>query len=172
MPLMEDEQLVLRWLSQYGPLTKNILRRFLHYKHADTANRILAGLKRRRYIYEIDGGRYYAVDRYDKPVRRMQIASWVLIQFIKQIQPNHHHQANEPSQIFFLKDKTVYEILVIFENEEHLISLLQPQKNTKYIIVVPNMEMVENLNLPDVPCLFATAEPTEKEEPKITFYSV
>ena len=66
----------------------------------------------------------------------------------------------------------LYEILVLNPDEEHLVRLLQPQKNTKYILVVPNMEMAESLQLPDAPCLFATAEPTEKEEPKITFYSV
>ncbi len=37
---------------------------------------------------------------------------------------------------------------------------------SKFIIVVPNMEMAENLQLTKAPCLFATVEPTEKEEPK------
>ena len=54
MPLMEDEQLVLRWLSQYGPLSKNVLRRLLHYKNTETRDRILSGMRRRRYIYEIN----------------------------------------------------------------------------------------------------------------------
>lgn len=171
MPLMEDEQLVLRWLSQYGPLSKNVLRRFLHYKNTETRDRILVGMRRRRYIYEIQGGKYYAVDKYDKPVPKMQTAVWVLLQFSKQIKPDHHYQATVPSQIFFLKGKLIYEILVLREGEEHLIRLLQPQENTKYIIVVPNMEMAENLQLPKAPCLFATVEPTDKEEPKITFYS-
>jgi len=169
---MEDEQLVLRWLSQYGPLSKNVLRRLLHYKNTETRDRILAGLRRRRYIYEIQGGRFFAVDKYDKPVPRMQTAVWVLLQFSQQIQPDHHYQATVPSQIFFLKEKQIYEILVLKEGEEHLVRLLQPQKNTKYIIVVPNMEMAEDLPIPKAPCLFETVEPTEKEEPKVTFYSV
>ena len=50
MPLMEDEQLVLRWLSQDGPLSKNVLRRLLHYKNTETRDRILVGMRRRRYI--------------------------------------------------------------------------------------------------------------------------
>lgn len=171
MPLMEDEQLILRWLSQYGPLSKNVLRRLLHYKNTETRDRILAGMRRRRYIYEIQGGRFYAVDKYDKPVARMQTAIWVLLQFSKQIQPDHHYQATVPSQIFFLKGKQIYEILVLHEGEEHLVRLLQPQRNTKYILVVPDMAMAENIQLPDAPCLFATVEPTDKEEPKVTFYS-
>lgn len=172
MPLMEDEQLVLRWLSQYGPLSKNVLRRLLHYKNTETRDRILTGMRRHRYIYEIQGGKFFAVDKYDKPVSKMQTAVWVLLQFSNQIKPDHHYQASAPSQIFFLKGKLIYEILVLREGEEHLVRLLQPQENTKYIIVVPNMEMAENLQLPKAPCLFTTVEPTDKEEPEVVFYSV
>ena len=171
MPLMEDEQLVLRWLSQYGPLSKGVLHRLLYYKPFETKKRILAGMKRRRYICEIQGGKYFAVDKYDKPVPKMQTAIWVLLQFSEQIQPDHHYQASIPSQIFFLKGKLLYEILVLNEGEDHLVRLLQPQENTKYIFVVPNMEMAENLVLPDAPCLFAMVEPTDREEPKVTFFT-
>ena len=41
----------------------------------------------------------------------------------------------------------------------------------KYIIVVPDMDMVEQLQLPDAPCLFATVTPNGFEEPEITFYT-
>ena len=57
------------------------------------------------------------------------------------------------------------------EDEDHLVRLLQPQEDTKYILVVPNMEFANKLILPDAPCLFATVDQTECEAPKITFYS-
>lgn len=55
--------------------------------------------------------------------------------------------------------------------QDHLVRLLQPQEDTKYILVVPNMEFANKLILPDAPCLFATVDQTECEAPKITFYS-
>lgn len=101
----------------------------------------------------------------------MITAVWVLLQFIEQIAPEAHWQADAPAQISFLKDKTAYEIVVLYEDEDHLVRLLQPQEDTKYILVVPNMEFANKLILPDAPCLFATVDQTECEAPKITFYS-
>lgn len=172
MALMEEEQLILSWLSQYGPLPKTAIRHLLPYKQGQTVNRILQGLKRRRYIVEIEDGAYLATDRYCEPKQRMLAAVWVLIQFAQQIAPGSHHQADSPSQIFFLKESIAYEIVVLYEGEDHLLRLLQPQEDTKYIIVVPDRSMVERLPLPDAPCLFATVEPSDETEPKITFYSI
>ena len=90
---------------------------------------------------------------------------------IEQIDPEAHWQADAPAQISFLKDKTAYEIVVLYEDEDHLARLLQPQEDTKYIFVVPNMGFANKLMLPDAPCLFATVEQTEAGTPKITFYS-
>ena len=171
MALMEDEQHVVRWLSQYGPMSKGMIRQLLYYKPSETVGRLLAGLKRRRYITPLENNRYYAIDRYCEPKQRMITAVWVLLQFIRQIDPGAHRQAEAPAQIFFLKDKTAYEIVVLYEEEDHLIRLLQPQEDTKYIIVVPNTEFADKLQLPDAPCLFATVEPTTQESPKVTFYS-
>ena len=64
MSLMEDEQLIVRWLTEYGPLTKGMLRTLLHYKTSTTVGRILASLRRRKYITEIEDGRYYTEFQY------------------------------------------------------------------------------------------------------------
>ncbi len=172
MALMEEEHLILSWLSQYGPLPKAAIRRLLHHKPGQTVNRILQGLRRSRYIVEIEDGAYLATDRHCEPKRRMITAVWVLIQFAEQIAPGAHRQADAPAQIFFLKEHTAYEIVVIYDGEDHLLRLLQPQEDTKYIIVVPNRNMIEKLPLPDAPCLFATVEPTDGQEPEIMFYSI
>ena len=171
MALLDEERLVVTWLSQYGPLPKGIIRQLLHYKSSDTVGRILMGLKRRRYITQLRDSGYYAIDRYCEPKPRMIAAIWVLLEFIKQIEPFAHNQAARPSQIFFLKEKTAYEIIVLYEEEDHLVRLLQPQDDTKYIIVIPNLEFADKLILPDAPCLFATIQPTDRETPTVTFYS-
>lgn len=171
MSLMEDEQLIVRWLTEYGPLTKGMLRTLLHYKTSTTVGRILASLRRRKYITEIEDGRYYATDKFSKVDSRMHEALWILFQFTEHIEPNAHRTAEAPAQIFFLKEKTGYEIVVLHEEEDHLVTLLRPQPKTKYIFVIPNLEFAEKLRLPDVPCLFATIEHGENEMPQISFYS-
>ena len=160
MALMEDERLILRWLSQYGPLRWPQIRGLLYYRPQRSVNRLVQNMKHARRIAAIEDGEYLAVDQY-----------WVLLQFIEQIAPEAHWQADAPAQISFLKDKTAYEIVVLYEDEDHLVRLLQPQEDTKYILVVPNMEFANKLILPDAPCLFATVDQTECEAPKITFYS-
>ena len=156
MALMEDERLILRWLSQYGPLRWPQIRGLLYYRPQRSVNRLVQNMKHARRIAAIEDGEYLAVDQYCEPKQRMITAVWVLLQFIEQIAPEAHWQADAPAQISFLKDKTAYEIVVLY---------------TKYILVVPNMEFANKLILPDAPCLFATVDQTECEAPKITFYS-
>ena len=64
-----------------------------------------------------------------------------------------------------------YEIVVLYESEQSLLRLLQPQEELKYIIVLPHISMAEGLRLPRAPCLFATVEFQGKEDPEVKFYS-
>ncbi len=173
MALLEDERLVLRWLSEYGPLQRQQVQHLLYEKSERSINGIFRNLKRSRYVVEIQNGSYLALDRYCEPNQRMITAVWVLLQFVEQIAPDAHRQSDTPAQIFFLKDKAAYEIVVLYEGEDHLTHLLQPQTDTKYILVVPDMAFAASLPLPDAPCLFATVEPSDlPNPPKVTFYSV
>ena len=52
MALREEEHLIVRWLSQYGPMSREMIRKLLHYKPSDTVTRILNGLVRYRKIVE------------------------------------------------------------------------------------------------------------------------
>ena len=75
-------------------------------------------------------------------------------------------------KIFFLKENVGYEIVVLYDGEQHLMRLLQPQEDDlKYIIVVPHISMAQSLYVPKVPCLYATVDFEGREEPHITFYS-
>ena len=113
-----------------------------------------------------------ALDEMCKPDQRLIIAVWVLLQFIDQVEPLAHYPAVYPAQIFMLKENVGYEIVVLYDGEQHLTRLLQPQEDDmKYIIVVPHISMVQSLYLPKVPCLYATVDFEGKEEPNITFYS-
>lgn len=110
MALMEDERLILRWLSQYGPLRWPQIRGLLYYRPQRSVNRLVQNMKHARRIAAIEDGEYLAIDQYCEPKQRMITAVWVLLQFIEQIAPEAHWQADAPAQISFLKDKAAYEM--------------------------------------------------------------
>ena len=169
--LLQDEQYIIKWLSQYGTLTKTQVIRLLKDKPVSTAEKIIRNLKRDMRITDV-GGYYLALDEMCKPDQRLIIAVWVLLQFIDQVEPLAHYPAVYPAQIFFLKENVGYEIVVLYDDEQHLMRLLQPQEDDlKYIIVVPHISMAQSLYVPKDPCLYATVDFEGREEPHITFYS-
>lgn len=169
--LLQDEQYVLKWLSQYGALTKTQLIRLLRDKPVSTAEKIVKNLKRQLLISEVAGGYYLSIDPMSQPDQRITIAVWVLLQFIGRVDPMSHYPASYPAQLFFLKDDVGYEIVVLYDGEQHLTRLLQPQDELKYIFVLPRIAMARELRLPPVPCVFCTVDYNGRDEPEVTFYT-
>ena len=170
--LLQEEQYVVRWLTQYGALTKRQVIRLLHDKPPQTAEKIIRNLKRGLMISDISGGYYLGLDAMCQPDQRMILAVWVLLQFIEQVDPMAHNPATYPSQLFFLKGDVGYEIVVLYDGEQHLTRLLQPQEDLKYIFVLPHIAMAQELVLPSaVPRLFATVDYGGQEVPTVKFYS-
>ena len=161
---------MVKWLSQYGALPKTQLIRMLQ-KPPQTAERIIKNLKKQMRAADVGGGYYVGLDSLCRPDQRTILAVWVLLKFIDYVDPMAHYPAVYPSQIFFLKENVGYEIVVLYEGEESLLRLLQPQDDLKYIIVLPRISMAEKLMLPKVPCLFATVGFEGAEEPEVTFYT-
>lgn len=168
--LLQDEQYVVKWLSQYGALPKTQVVRMLQ-KPSQTAEKILRNLKKQMRIADVSGGYYLGLDSMCQPDQRTILAVWVLLKFIDFVDPMAHYPAVYPSQLFFLKENTGYEIVVLYEGESNLLRLLQPEEDLKYIIVLPHISMAANLKLPNAPCLFATVDFHGQEEPDIVFYS-
>ena len=168
--LLQEEHMILQWLSQYGVLTRKQLTRMLQKEQA-TVDRIIKSMRKRMMISEISGGYYIGLDPYCKPDQRTVLAMWVLLKFIDQVDPMAHYPASYPSQIFFLKDNIGYEIVVVYEGEGSNLRLLQPEDELKYIIVVPHISMVQSLPIPKAECLFATVDFNGEDEPEITFYT-
>ena len=106
----------------------------------------------------------------EKPDEKLITAIWVLLQYVPLIGSFNHHCANYPGQIYFLKDQTGYEIVVLSEGENLLPSLLATQDNLKYILVVPNEEMIPMVTLPSAPCVFATVAHHGKNVPEVKFH--
>lgn len=168
--LLQEEMLILQWLSQYGVLTRKQLICMLQ-KETATVERIIKSMKKRMMISEISGGYYIGLDSFCRPDQRTILAVWVLLKFIKDVDPMAHYPASYPSQIFFLKENTGYEIVVLYEGEGSSLKLLQPYEELKYIIVVPHISMVQSLKLPKAQCLIATVDYNGEDEPEITFYT-
>ena len=168
--LLQDEMLVLNWLSQYGVLSKTQVVRMLQKPKA-TAERILKSLKKKMRIAYISGGYYVGLDAMCRPDQRTILAVWVLLKFMSDIEPMAHYPASYPSQIFFLKENMGYEIVVLYEGEESNLRLLQSDDELKYIIVVPHFSMLETLRVPKANCLFATVSYNGEDEPEIIFYT-
>lgn len=168
--LLEDEQHIIKWLSQYGALHRAQLMKMLQ-KPKSTADKILRNLKRQMRVSDICGGYYVGLDPMCQPDQRLILAIWVLLKFIDHVDPMGHYPAVYPSQLFFLKENIGYEIVVLYNGEQNLIKLLQPQDDLKYIIVLPQISMASTINLPNAPCLFATVNFQNEEEPEVVFYS-
>jgi hypothetical protein len=168
--LLQDEQYIVRWLTQYGVLTRAQVIRLLRDKPPQTAEKIIRNLKRQLMISDISGGYYLGIDPMVKPDQRVIGAVWVLLRFINRVDPMAHYPASYPSQIFFLKQNIGYEIAVLYDGEQHLTRLLQPDEDLKYIIVLPHIQMAKDLKLPKAPCLFATVDYAGGDEPDVMFY--
>ena len=169
--LLQDEQYVIQWLSQYGALTRTQVIRLLRDKTRSTAEKIIKNLKKQMQIADVAGGYYLGLDPMVQPDQRIILAIWVLLKFIDRVDPMAHYPAVYPSQLFFLKEDIGYEIVVLYENEQHLVRLLQPQDELKYIFVLPHITMAQELRLPKVPCLMSTVDFSGKDVPEVTFYT-
>ena len=168
--LLQEEQYIIHWLTEYGPLPKAQIVRMLKDKPPKTAEKIIRALKNEVMLHEISGGYYLGVDPMCQPDQRMILAVWVLLQFIDRVDPMAHHPATYPSQIFFLKEDVGYEIVVLYDGEQHLTRLLQPQEDLRYILVLPHINMAQELVLPSAPHLFATVDYNGQETPDVRFF--
>ena len=168
--LLQDEQYVIKWLSQYGALPKKQIIQMLR-KEPKTAEKIIRNLKKEMAIADVSGGYYLGLDSMCQPDQRIILAVWVLLKFIDYVEPMAHYPAIYPAQLFFLKENIGYEIVVLYEGEGNLLRLLQPDKDLKYIITLPHISMAANLRLPKAPCLFATVDFQGQDEPEVIFYT-
>lgn len=168
--LLKEEQYVVHWLSQYGALQKSQVIRMLN-KPKSAAEKILRNLRKQLLIADVFGGYFIGLDNLCKPDYRMITAVWVLTAFIDKIDPLSHYPAIYPSQLFFLKDNTGYEVMVLREGENDLLRFLKPEEDLKYIIVLPNVKMFSELKLPKANIIFATVDYKGESMPEVSFFA-
>lgn len=168
--LLEDERYLLKWLSQYGTMTRVQVIKMLK-KPEPTASKIIRGLVREQRIAELNKGEILALDELCKVNPKMDMAIWILLQFVDKVRPMAHYPATHPSQLFFLKENVGYEVVVLLEGEESLARLLPASKEVRYIFVVESVDMIGRIPLPDAKCIFATVTYQENADPLVRFYT-
>lgn len=92
--LLQDEQYIVHWLTQYGPLPQTQIVSLLRHKPPEVAAKIIRGLKRQQMIFDIAGGYYLGVDPMGQPDQRIIHAVWVLLQFADKVEPMAHYPDN------------------------------------------------------------------------------
>lgn len=95
--LLQDEQYIVHWLTQYGPLPQTQIVCLLRHKPPEVAAKIIRGLKRQQMIFDIAGGYYLGVDPMGQPDQRIIHAVWVLLQFADKVEPMAHYSRTRPS---------------------------------------------------------------------------
>lgn len=103
---------------------------------------------------------------------------WVLCEFIKAINPRNHFRAQYPSDIFFIKDRTQYEIMSPNIGDEFFINIikeknqqLRDEDKVKLIMVVQNEEQLNNAvaYTSDIEIMFAQILNNGEKYPSIKF---
>ena len=164
-----EEKVIMYWLSQYGVMLQEQAIGALTDKGRTTASAIIRGLMKQRRLCYLHGGYYVAAGPKMKPDDKIIAAIWVLLQYIYQIDPMNHHRAQYPGQIYFLRNGCGYEIVVLGEGDYLLPTMLTPQADLKFIIVVPDEEMIPDVKLPNAPCMFATVTYDGERKPTVRF---
>lgn len=182
--LLKEEKIVIDCLSKYYCLKWDQLIKLLYYKEPETANKILIGLKKRQLILHDEDSGYVTLDPRCKPDQKTIDAFWVMLKFIKKINPREHYRAEYPSEIFFLKDNSQYEIVVLNKGEEHLISMLkgynritsaEEEDQIRYIILIQDENQIEEClkRTEGMAVLFASVDYSQDSDiPTVSFYKV
>ena len=168
--LLPDERTIMYCLSQYESISMEQAIRFLHRKPNQTAQKIIRSLRKQHRISFLKGGSYIGAAPVSKAAPKTEAAIWVLLRYIDQIGPMDHRKADYPSQIYFIRNRSAYEIIVLGEGEQQLTSLLHPRDEIKYIIIVPDERMISTVRLPNAPCMFATVTYGDGDAPEVSFY--
>ncbi len=170
--LLEHEKNVLHWLDDFGALPKQLVCRLLWDRTERATRKFLSNLVKSRFVRETPDGKLLSLDRNFEMNERVVTALWVLTRFIEKVDSGAFCPGAAPSQVFFVKEGTGYEIVVLEEGEEQSLQRIRLDQDDKCIVVLPNASMMSTITLPSFPVLFATVEITAEAEPNIKFYSM
>lgn len=145
----EDDKIIMDCIYEYGALTKEQLRQYMKHLSDDVFDRAIYDLNKKQYIYE-HGDYVYTDSRTPLDPKTIK-AFWVFLRFMEKVPTirfNSHCRGPHISQIFFMKDNSEYQIVVIDNDELPKINILVKNKDLtylKYIIIVPGISIAREI---------------------------
>ena len=109
--LLQEEQYMIKWLSQYRTLENRQVVRLLKHSTEGFVHRALNRLEREGRIHQGDG--YVGAEPGMAADRKLLDAIWVMLCFSDSIAPMAHYPAQYPSSLFFMKERSAYEVIVL-----------------------------------------------------------
>lgn len=151
--LLKEERLIMHALSKFGCLKKEQLYELIKKKGSATKS-IYEGLKKRQYIEEFDGD-YVRLDPRTDASGKTIDAFWLLLNRIEKMGVSHnsYYQADYPSEIFFMRDNMMYEVICINPGEEYQLKTLffeqrynseSEEDMVKYIIILQDDSYIDS----------------------------
>lgn len=144
------DTVLIRWLSEYGCLPVQLIKRMVGTKYLSTFYSVQNMLIKERVVQLTPDKAFLRINNKFAVDPRVVDALWVLSQFEDTIEVLDHGLLQYPAQVFFLKrnsDTSVieYEIVVLKNNEENFLNLLTVDRSSKYIFVIPDRSLIDKV---------------------------
>ena len=133
--LLRNEGAVIKWLSQYEAIERRQLKEMIN-KSLNSSDSFVNSMLKQSRIANLEDG-YIGLDHLCKPDYKLIKAIWILIEFIKNVEPMAHYPATYPSQLFFLLENKGYEVIVLDEGDEDLLKRVQFNSEVTYTLKNP-----------------------------------
>ena len=171
---MDDTKFISDLLTDFGILPEKLVIALLNKQSPETAGRLLRKMRNANRIVPVNGI-YLAANRYCKPDLRNTTALWIVTKFLTEDGVSGIYPCKLPSVVTFIRNNEAYEIIVINEGEDYLLADAEIDRETKYIIVVPDPTRADGIKYLDrfkaARFILATVEYSGMDaEPEISFF--
>jgi len=177
--LMENGNVILNYAKESGVFTKEQAYLMLPTKHYSTVDKVLKGMKVERCIFQ-KGERYFVVNPASQINYQMINCLWVLLdmkgdEVLKDSESSFWLTSpSKPAFLSYVKNTVLYDIVPVNRGEEVILQTLEvsyrnelekyPESKHKYIIVVPNEDVLETMPELEIPHIFAIVNDIPFEE--------
>ena len=149
-----DEKEIINILSMYQALSYEQLYKFLSNKSKQAIEGMLKRLHRGNRLYSDreNGYVYYNKDLKNKADTGILQAVWLLLEFLDKV--TYHTKSSYPAIIFFMTEKSSFEIVKVAYGEETALNAYfigcNREDDTKRIIIVDDVKQIPGISIPNI----------------------
>ena len=152
---------IIRDLSLYHCLTKEQIIKLNPGKEQVIEN-LLTYMEYHRRIWR--SGQYYypTPDGWEAPKRGLVAALWVLFDVFDKV--TYHTAGEEPSEIVFFTDDSVYEIVYAEKEKEVMLThslRAEKMKDSAVLVIVQDLEQIDKIEAPNIRAYCTVSESGE-----------